>query len=165
MTEMTPEQRLRASNIQLPARRDPIANYLSWRRSGNLLFLAGHGPRDAHGVLSTGRLGDTCTLERGIDDARQVGLHILATVRDAVGSLDQVRAVIKLLGLVNAAPSFKDHPRVINGCSDVLVEVLGERGLHARSAFGVASLPGGMTVEIEAIIEVFLDAPLPAPDD
>jgi enamine deaminase RidA (YjgF/YER057c/UK114 family) len=101
-----------------------------------------------------GRLGLNHSVEDGYKDARQIGLQILATIRQAVGSLDRVEAVIKLLGMVNAEPSFGDHPKVINGCSDLLVEVLGDAGKHARSAVGMGSLPGGMSVEIEAIIQI-----------
>jgi enamine deaminase RidA (YjgF/YER057c/UK114 family) len=151
---MTPEQKLASLGLELPAVRTPIANYVPWRLTGNLLYLSGQGPRDAQGKVSVGRLGRDCTIERGYADARSVGLQLLATIRDAVGSLDRIEAVIKLLGMVNAEPDFRDHPKVINGCSDLFVEVLGERGRHARSAVGMGSLPGGMTVEIEAIIQV-----------
>ncbi len=151
---MTPEERLVALGIQLPTPPAPIANFLPWRRVGQLLYLSGQGPRDAHGKISVGRLGRDCSVERGYADARSVGLQLLATIRAAVGSLDHVEAVIKLLGMVNAEPDFGEHPKVINGCSDVLVEVLGDRGKHARSAVGMGSLPNCMTVEVEATIQI-----------
>ncbi len=151
---MSAEQKLKELNIELPNVPTPIANFLMWRQVGNLLYLSGQGPRRPDGTIPTGRLGLNYSVEQGYADARQIGLQILSTVRQAVGSLDKVEAVIKILGMVNAEPDFKDQPKVINGCSDVLVEVLGERGKHARSAVGMGSLPNGMPVEIEAIIQI-----------
>lgn len=151
---MTPEQRLKELGLELPAAPAPIANFLPWRRVGQLLYLSGQGPRDAAGNISMGRLGRDCTVDRGYEDARRVGLQILATIRQAIGSLDHVESIVKLLGMVNAEPDFAEHPQVINGCSDLIVDVLGERGRHARSAVGMGSLPSGMTVEVEAIIQV-----------
>ena len=149
---MSPEAKLKELGLQLPTPPTPIASYVPWRRAGQLLYLSGQGPRDDAGKISIGRLGRDCSVERGYADARCVGLQLLATIRAAIGSLDHVEAVIKLLGMVNAEPDFGDQPKVINGCSDLLVEVLGERGKHARSAVGMGSLPNGMTVEVEAII-------------
>ena len=149
---MSPEAKLKELGLQLPTPPTPIASYVPWRRAGQLLYLSGQGPRDEAGQISIGRLGRDCSVERGYADARCVGLQLLATIRAAIGSLDRVEAVIKLLGMVNAEPDFGDQPKVINGCSDILVEVLGERGKHARSAVGMGSLPNGMTVEVEAII-------------
>ena len=151
---MSPEAKLKELGLQLPTPPTPIASYVPWRRAGQLLYLSGQGPRDDAGKISIGRLGRDCSVERGYADARRVGLQLLATIRAAIGSLDHVEAVIKLLGMVNAEPDFGDQPKVINGCSDLLVEVLGERGKHARSAVGMGSLPNGMTVEVEAIILV-----------
>lgn len=151
---MTPEQRLEQLGLKLPPVATPIANFVMWRQAGSLLYLSGQGPRKPDGSVVVGRLGLNHSVEEGYKDARQVGLQILATIRQAVGSLDRVEAVIKLLGMVNAEPSFGDHPKVINGCSDLLVEVLGDAGKHARSAVGMGSLPGGMSVEIEAIIQI-----------
>lgn len=151
---MTPEQRLEQLGLTLPPVATPIANFVMWRQAGSLLYLSGQGPRKPDGSVVVGRLGLNHSVEEGYKDARQVGLQILATIRQAVGSLDRVEAVIKLLGMVNAEPSFGDHPKVINGCSDLLVEVLGDAGKHARSAVGMGSLPGGMSVEIEAIIQI-----------
>ena len=149
---MSPEEKLKELGLTLPSAPAPIGNFLPWRRAGHLLYLSGQGPRDATGKISVGRLGRDCTVERGYADARRVGLQLLSTIRAALGSLDHVEAVIKLLGMVNAEPDFGDQPKVINGCSDVLIEVLGERGKHARSAVGMGSLPNCMTVEVEAII-------------
>lgn len=154
---MSPEQRLKALNIQLPDVPTPIANFVMWRQVGNLLYLSGQGPRRPDGSIPVGRLGLNYSVEQGYADARQIGLQILATVRQAVGSLDRIEGVVKLLGMVNAEPDFGQHPKVINGCSDLLVEVLGEHGKHARSAVGMGSLPNGMPVEIEAIIQVKVD--------
>ena len=154
---MSPEQRLKALNIQLPEVPAPIANFVMWRQVGNLLYLSGQGPRRPDSSIPVGRLGLNYSVEQGYADARQIGLQILATVRQALGSLDRIEGVVKLLGMVNAEPDFGQHPKVINGCSDLLVEVLGERGKHARSAVGMGSLPNGMPVEIEAIIQVKMD--------
>lgn len=155
LTEViAPDDRLERLGLELPPVPSPIANFLTWRRSGQMLYLSGQGARDASGALSIGRLGKDCSVERAYADARQIGLQLLSTIRQAVGSLDRVTAVVKILGMVNAEPDFGDHPKVINGCSDVFVEVLGERGRHARSAVGMGSLPSGMTVEIEAIVEI-----------
>ena len=154
---MSPEQRLKELNIQLPEVPAPIANFVMWRQVGNLLYLSGQGPRRPDGSIPVGRLGLNYSVEQGYADARQIGLQILATVRQALGSLNRIEGVVKLLGMVNAEPDFGQHPKVINGCSDLLVEVLGERGKHARSAVGMGSLPNGMPVEIEAIIQVKVD--------
>ena len=151
-TNMSAEAKLKELGLQLPMPPVPVASYVPWRRAGQLLYLSGQGPRDDAGKISVGRLGRDCSVERGYADARRVGLQLLSTIRAAIGSLDHVEAVIKLLGMVNAEPDFGDQPQVINGCSDVLIEVLGERGKHARSAVGMGSLPNAMTVEVEAII-------------
>jgi enamine deaminase RidA (YjgF/YER057c/UK114 family) len=149
---MSAEARLKQLGIILPNVPSPIANYLPYRVAGNLLFLAGQGPRDENGNLLTGKVGADVTVEEAYNRARRIGLGLLAATRLALGSLDRVDTVLKLLGMVNAVPDFRDHPKVINGCSDLLVEVFGEAGLHARSAVGMGSLPGNITVEIEAIV-------------
>lgn len=149
-----PEARLLELGLTLPPAPEPIASYVAFKRVGDLLYLSGQGPSDADGRDSIGRLGDDCTVARGYTDARQVGLKILALARQALGSLDGIESVVKLLGMVHATPDFTEHPKVVNGCSDLLIEVLGERGRHARSAVGVASLPGGITVEVEAILQI-----------
>ena len=152
MTTSTPEQRLAALGLTLPAVPTPVANYVPYRWAGNLLFLSGQGPKLPDGSFQAGRLGKDASVEDGYRAARTVGLQLLAVAKSALGELDRIEAVVKLLGMVNAEPDFGDHPKVINGCSDLLVEVLGDAGRHARSAVGMGSLPNRMIVEIEAIL-------------
>jgi enamine deaminase RidA (YjgF/YER057c/UK114 family) len=152
---MTPEQKLKQLGIDLGAVSAPIASYVNAVRTGNLLFLAGKGPRpDAGGARPKGKVGREYTTEQAYQHARTVGLDLLAVMRAELGSLDRVKRVVKVLGMVNAVPEFTEHPKVINGCSDLFVEVFGEAGRHARSAVGMGSLPMGIPVEIEAIVEV-----------
>ncbi len=153
---MGAEANLKAKNITLPTPNAPMANYVTSVRTGNLLFLAGHGPsRDAAKGPTKGKLGRDLTVEQGYQSARDVGIALLATTRAALGSLDKVKRVVKVLGMVNCTEDFPDPPKVMNGCSDLLVEVFGETvGKHARSAVGMASLPMGIPVEIEMILEV-----------
>ena len=151
---MTPEERLTALGLVLPPVPVPVATYVPFRFAGSLLYLSGQGPKRADGTFRRGRLGATATVEEGYADARLTGLQLLAVAKSALGELSRIEAVVKLLGMVNAEPDFGDHPRVINGCSDLLVEVLGDAGRHARSAVGMGSLPNCMTVEIEAILLV-----------
>jgi enamine deaminase RidA (YjgF/YER057c/UK114 family) len=152
MTISTPEQRLAAMDLALPAVPIPVANYVPFRWAGNLLFLSGQGPKLPDGRFQIGRLGSDASVEDGYRAARLTGLQLLAVAKSALGELSRIEAVVKLLGMVNAEPDFADHPRVINGCSDLLVEVLGDVGRHARSAVGMGSLPNRMIVEIEAIL-------------
>ena len=152
MTTSTPEQRLAALGLALPAVPVPVANYVPFRWAGNLLFLSGQGPKLPDGSFQIGRLGKDASVEDGYRAARMTGLQLLAVAKSAIGELSRIEAVIKLLGMVNAEPDFTDHPKVINGCSDLLVEVLGDAGRHARSAVGMGSLPNRMVVEIEAIL-------------
>jgi enamine deaminase RidA (YjgF/YER057c/UK114 family) len=151
---MSAEDRLKQLGIVLPKVPTPVANYVPFRLAGNLLFLSGQGPRDENGHNLTGKVGAEVTVEEAYKRARRIGLGLLAATRDALGSLDRVEAVLKVLGMVNAIPEFKDHPKVINGCSDLFVEVLGEAGKHARSAVGMGSLPNQISVEIEAVLAV-----------
>jgi enamine deaminase RidA (YjgF/YER057c/UK114 family) len=151
---MSPEARLKELGIVLPVLPKPVANYLPYRLAGNLLFLAGQGPRDEKGAQLTGKLGTEIGIEEGYRRARLVGLGLLAAMREALGSLDRVDFIVKLLGMVNAAPDFNDSPKVINGCSDLFVEVFGEAGRHARSAVGNVMLPSQISVEIEGIVAV-----------
>ena len=151
---MSAEKRLRELGIELGAVSAPVANYVNAVRTGNLLFLSGKGPRAVDGKRPRGKVGRDFTTEQAYQHARTVGLDLLAVMRSELGSLDRVKRVVKLLGMVNAVPEFEDHPKVINGCSDLLVEVLGEAGGHARSAVGMGSLPMGIPVEIELIVEV-----------
>ena len=149
---MSAEQRLRDLGIELPAVPEPAANYANVVRTGNLIYLSGTVPTTADGEIPKGKVGADVTAEEAAEHARLVGLNILAILRQELGDLDRVKHVVKLLGMVNAVPDFREQSKVINGCSDLLVEVFGER--HARSAIGVGSLPFGITVEIEAIVEV-----------
>jgi enamine deaminase RidA (YjgF/YER057c/UK114 family) len=153
---MSAEARLKEKNLVLPKAPTPMANYVSAVRTGNLLFLAGHGPvRQADGSYPRGKVGKDLSVEQGYQVAREVGLNLLATTRTALGSLDRVKRVVKVLGMVNSAEGFGDQPKVINGFSDLMVEVFGEAiGKHARSAVGMAELPVGIPVEIEMILEV-----------
>ena len=151
---MSDEKRLRDLGIALPAVTPPLANYVNAVRTGNLLFLAGKGPATVEGMKPQGKLGRELNVEQGYKFARSTGLALLAVMRAELGSLDRVKRVVKVLGMVNAAPEFIDPPKVINGCSDLFVEVLGERGKHARSAVGMGSLPNGIPVEIECIVEI-----------
>jgi enamine deaminase RidA (YjgF/YER057c/UK114 family) len=152
---MGAEDRVSERGIVLPSPPSPRANYVSAVRTGSLLFLAGHGPYRPDGTMTLGKVGGDLSLEQGRDAARLVGLNLLATIQRELGSLDRVTRVVKVLGMVNTAPGFVESPAVINGCSDVLVEVFGpEIGSHARSAVGVAELPFNIAVEIEMICEV-----------
>lgn len=147
---MSAEAKIQELGIALPEPVNPAANYVRYQTTGNLLFIAGTGPGSEH---PTGKVGADITPEQAYEAARACGLQILATVQAALGSLDRVTKTVKVLGMVNADPLFGGHPGVINGCSDLLVEVLGEAGKHTRSAVGMGSLPGGITVEIEATFE------------
>jgi enamine deaminase RidA (YjgF/YER057c/UK114 family) len=148
------EQRLAELGIVLPPCPRPVANYVPFIISGNLLFISGQGPRAADQTLMTGKVGREVTLEDAYARARLVGINLLSVAHHAKNGLGGVRRLLKLTGFVNASDDFRDHPKVINGCSDLMVEVFGEAGRHARSAVGVNSLPGNITVEVEAIFEV-----------
>jgi enamine deaminase RidA (YjgF/YER057c/UK114 family) len=150
---MSFDRRLQELGIELPALPQPAGNYVHAVATGNLLFLAGKGPLPENGVVPTGKVGAEVSVEDGYRHARSVGFVLLAAIRAELGSLDRVQRVVKVLGMVNAAPDFGDQPKVINGCSDLFVEVFGDKGRHARSAVGMGSLPNRITVEIEAIIE------------
>lgn len=152
---MSPYQRLHAQGLTLPPPPKPIANFQTHVREGNLVFLSGQGPVTAEGDLYTGKVGVDITTREAYTHARLVGVNLLAVMHDVLGDLAHVKRIVKLLGMVNAAPDFSDHPLVINGCSDLFIEIFGESsGSHARSAIGVSSLPGNITVEIEAVIAV-----------
>jgi enamine deaminase RidA (YjgF/YER057c/UK114 family) len=151
---MSIEQRIKELNLELPAVTPPVATYVNAARTGNLMFLSGKVPVDGSGKFLTGKVGKDVSTEEAAKHARLVGLHLIAVMRHELGSLDKVKRVVKLLGMVNAVPEYGEQPKVINGCSDLMVEVFGDKGRHARSAIGVGSLPAGVTVEIEAIVEV-----------
>lgn len=148
---MKVEARLRELGIELPSPVQPIATYVRYVQTGNLLYISGTGPLPGQ---PNGKLGVDLDIETGYQVARSVGVSMIATIRDALGDLDRVVRVVKLLGMVNSAPDFVDQPKVINGCSDLMVEVFGEAGRHARSAVGMGALPGNIAVEVELILEV-----------
>ncbi|MBM3944079.1 MAG: RidA family protein [SAR202 cluster bacterium] len=149
------EDKIKKMGITLPKTPSPVANYVPFVKTGNLVYLSGVGPApDAKGVIPKGKVGKDLTLEQGYEAARLVGLNVLARMKDAVGDLDRVKRVVKLLSMVNSSPDFNQQPKVANGCSDLLVEVFGDKGRHARSAVGMAALPNDIAVEIEVILEV-----------
>jgi enamine deaminase RidA (YjgF/YER057c/UK114 family) len=149
-----PEARLAALGIELPDPPQPVANYVNGVQTGNLIFLAGKGPRRADGTEIHGKLGADVTIEEGYEAARLTAINQLAVLKQMLGDLDRVVRVVKVLGMVNCHPDFVEQPAVINGFSDLIVEVFGDRGRHARAAVGMASLPRGQAVEIEMIVEV-----------
>ena len=151
---MQVEKRLKTMGIALPPAVTPVANYVPAVRSGNLVFLSGHGPFDEDGALITGKVGADLTTEQGYAAARRIAIGLLGSLKAAVGDLDRVRRIVKLLGLVNCPPDFGDQPKVINGASDFLVEVFGDKGKHARSAVGTNALPMNIAAEIEMIVEI-----------
>jgi enamine deaminase RidA (YjgF/YER057c/UK114 family) len=148
------DSRISALDIVLPTPPAPAGSYVPYVLSGNLLFVAGQGAKDERGNWYRGQVGSEISKEQAYERARLTGIVLLAVARMALGSLDRVSRVVKILGFVNCTNDFTEHPAVINGCSDLLVAVFGECGQHARSAVGVASLPMGLSVEIEAIFEV-----------
>jgi enamine deaminase RidA (YjgF/YER057c/UK114 family) len=151
---MSAEARLAELNLTLPSTPKPVATYETAVRHGDLLYVSGHGPLRSDGTLHTGKLGANLDVAAGQAAARQTGLAILATLRHHLGSLDRVVRLVKVLGLVNSTNEFADQPKVINGFSDLMVEVFGVSGRGARSAIGTNALPGGIAVEIEAIFQV-----------
>ena len=146
------EARLQSLGIVLPAAPNPIANYVPSCLAGNFLFISGQISRAADGTVTKGRLGTDLTVEQGRAAARLSALNVLAQVKAAVGELDRIAQLVKLTGFVSAAPEFADHPQVVNGASDLMVEVLGDKGRHTRAAVGVSSLPMGCAVEVDAIL-------------
>ena len=145
---------LKALNITLPKLKKPLANYVHTVRTGNLVYTAGKGSANPDGSLYTGKLGDDLTIEQGKEAARLAGIRLLASLQAELGDLNKVKRIVKVLGMVNATPDFTEHSQVINGFSDLMVEVFGERGKHARSAVGMSSLPKNLAVEIEMVVEV-----------
>ena len=150
---MSADQKLAVLGLTLPAIPTPVANYVPFKRAGDVIYLSGQGPRKPDGSWHTGKVGRDVTPEEAYEHARLTGLNLLAVAKMAAGGLDKVE-VLKVLGMVNGVPDFADQPKVINGCSDLFVAVLGERGRHARSAVGMGSLPNGITVEIEAVMRI-----------
>lgn len=155
---MSAEQRLKELGISLPKAATPVGSYVPGIRVGTILFMSGHGPFDSEGrTTAQGKLGRDMTIEEANAVARQVALNMLGSVREIVGSLDRVKRVVKVLGLVNCVDGFTASPKVINGFSDCMVEIFGDAGRHGRSAFGVTELPAGIPVEVEAIFELHPD--------
>ncbi len=150
-----PEAKLKELNITLPAPPQPVANYVNGVRAGNLIFLAGKGPKRTDGTELTGKLGQDVTIEEGYEGARLTAINQLAVLKTMLGDLRKVKRIVKVLGMVNSDPSFVEQPKVINGFSDLMVAVFGDRGRHARAAVGMASLPRGQAVEIELVVEIY----------
>jgi enamine deaminase RidA (YjgF/YER057c/UK114 family) len=151
---MSPEEKIKELGIELPAGTAPAANYANAVRSGNLLFIAGKAPLPVAGKLPKGRLGQEYTTEQGYEFARSACVDLIAVMRSELGSLDKVARVIELQGFVNAIESFEEHPKVMNGASDLLVSVFGENDVHARSVLGATSLRGGLPIILKAVVEI-----------
>lgn len=149
-----PETKLKELKIELFNPVAPMANYVRAVRTGNLIYLAGHGPTRSDGTNIQGKVGRDLTVEQGYDAARQTGIALLSTLKSEIGDLSKVKRIVKVLGMVNCTEDFKDQPKVINGFSDLMVAVFGEKGKHARSAVGMYALPSNIAVEIEMIVEV-----------
>lgn len=152
-----PESKLQELGIELKIPGTPVANYVHAVRAGNLLFLAGKGPKKSDGKNIVGKLGADLTIEEGYEAARVAGINQLAVLKAELGDLNKVKRIVKVKGMVNAVPDFKDQSKVVNGYSDLMVAVFGEKGKHARAAVGMGSLPGNMAVEVEMIVEVYED--------
>jgi len=150
----TPEENLKSLGIKLPELSAPIANYVNYVRTGNLIYFSGTGPSVLEKGLVKGKLGKDLTIEQGQDAARITGINMIANLKNAIGDLNKVKRIVKVLGMVNSTENFTDQPKVINGFSDLMVAVFGDKGKHARSAVGMIALPLNMAVEIEMIVEV-----------
>ena len=153
-TEPDVEARLQELGIVLPEVGEPIANFVPAVRTGNLVFVSGQGPMQENGEWITGKLGSDLTIEEGYAAARLTGVHLLAALKSEIGDLNKVKRIVKVLGMINSDPNFTDQPKVVNGFSDLMVEVFGAKGKHARAAVGMGSLPFGIPCEIEMIVEV-----------
>jgi enamine deaminase RidA (YjgF/YER057c/UK114 family) len=150
----SPEENLKKLGITLQVPNAPIANYVGYVRTGNLIYLSGSGPDNAFKGVSRGKLGKDVTIEEGAEAARHVGINLIANLKSAIGDLNKVKRIVKVLGMVNSTETFTDQPKVINGFSDLIFQVFGEKGKHARSAVGMISLPMNLAVEIEMVVEV-----------
>jgi enamine deaminase RidA (YjgF/YER057c/UK114 family) len=148
------DKKLKELNIELLTPSKPIANYVKAVRTGNLLFISGHGPTKTDGSYITGKVGRELTIEQGYEAAKQTGVSILSSLKAELGDLNKVKRIVKVLGMVNCTENFIDQPKVINGFSDLMVAVFGEKGKHARSAVGMYALPLNMSVEIEIVVEI-----------
>lgn len=148
------EKNIIDKQITIPPPNRPIANYVTSVRVGNMLYLSGHGACGSYSPVDTGKLGKTLNVEQGYQAARNVGLCMLATLKAAVGDLNKIKRIVRVMGMVNSTPEFRDHPKVMNGFSDLMVEVFGENGKHVRAAVGMNSLPNGIAVEVEMWVEL-----------
>jgi len=148
------EARLKELNIELTTPKPPTANFVKTVRVGNLVYTSGHGPDRAEGGPLTGRVGDDLTLEQGQEAARLTGVSLLSSLKAEIGDLSKVKRIVKVLGMVQSTPEFKDQPKVMNAFSDMMVDIFGQKGKHARSAVGMSALPGNIAIEIEMIVEV-----------
>ncbi len=154
-SQTTPDEKIKALGLHLPPVTKPIANYVKYVRTGNLIYLSGHGPTNADGINITGKVGKDLTIEQGYEAAKVTGLNLIATLKDALGGdLSKVKRIVKVNGYVNCLPDFTEQPKVINGCSDLFVAIFGEKGKHARAAMGMVALPSNIAVEIEIVVEV-----------
>ena len=154
LNAQTPEEKLKAKGIVLTTPGPPVANYVNAVRVGNLLYLAGKGPSKPDGTYITGKVGKDLTIEQGYEAARLTAIAHLSVLKAELGDLSKVKRIVKVLGMVNCTEDFKDQPKVVNGYSDLMVEIFGEKGKHARSAVGMYALPSGIAVEVEVIVEV-----------
>lgn len=153
-TKSDPETRLKELGITLIKPSAPVANYVKAVSVGNIIYLSGHGPDKPEGGLVIGKVGSDLTVDQAKDAARLTGISLLSTLKAEIGNLNKVKRIVKVLGMVNAIPTFENQPQVINGCSDLMVEVFGDKGRHARTSVGVGSLPSNIPVEIEMIVEL-----------
>ena len=151
---MSFENKLKELGIELNSPPSPVANYIPVQQTGNLIYLSGQGPRDISGNFITGKVGEDISADEAYDLAKNTAINLISVMKSYLGSLDRIEKIVKVLGMVNSTSDFKDHPKVINGCSDFFVEISGEKGRHARSAVGMGSLPNNMAVEIEIIVQV-----------
>ena len=150
----TPEENLKSLKIQLPSASAPVASYVNAVRAGNLIFLAGKGPRKENGEYITGKLGDSLNIQQGYEAARLTGINQLAVLKEILGDLSKIKRIVKVNGYVNSTNNFYNQPQVINGYSDLMIQVFGEKGRHARTAIGVNTLPMNIAVEVEMVVEV-----------
>lgn len=148
------EKRLEELGITLPPPARPVANYVTTVQTGNLVFTSGHGPGSGEGKVYKSQLGTDAIVEEGYQSARVVAINLISTLKNALSDLDRIKRIVKVVGFVNSAPTFTAHPAVVNGASDLFVEVFGDKGKHARSAVGMSQLPGGIPVEIEMVVEI-----------
>ena len=152
--DYNPEQKLEELGIQLPTPSSPVANYVNTVKTGTLVFISGKGPLKADGNYVFGKLGENLTIDQGYEAARLTAINLISTLKASIGDLSKVKKIVRVTGMVNATSNFTDHPKVVNGCSDLLVEVFGDNGKHTRAAVGMNSLPLNIAVEIDMVVEV-----------